>query len=186
MKPMARTRSLTIRRRQKRRAMLHPRAKERTSGRRALRRRFGVDLDGLMQRAVPLPVPAAVVQGLDVRKGKVFFLTSPLPSSTASSQARRLRFMSSTWANARTPSSSRTWITTACPRTARKSCTRRTRIGSSLMPRCPVTAVRLARKRRKSRWTCRTCGCKSIQGGNGVKCSSLCGGLSATSSTTRK
>jgi tricorn protease len=31
-----------------------------------------------MQRAVPLPVPAAVVQGLDVRKGKVFFLTSPL------------------------------------------------------------------------------------------------------------
>ena len=37
-----------------------------------------VDLDGLMQRAVTLPVPAAVIAGLDVRKGKVFFLTSPL------------------------------------------------------------------------------------------------------------
>ena len=39
-----------------------------------------IDLNGLMQRAVPLPVPAAVVQGLDVRKGKVFFLTAPLPT----------------------------------------------------------------------------------------------------------
>jgi tricorn protease len=37
-----------------------------------------IDLDGLMTRAVPLPVPAAEVQGLDVRKGKVFFMTAPL------------------------------------------------------------------------------------------------------------
>ncbi len=37
-----------------------------------------VDLDGLMRRAVPLPVAAAVVASLDARKGGVYYLTRPL------------------------------------------------------------------------------------------------------------
>ncbi|NGY06510.1 S41 family peptidase [Solimonas terrae] len=36
-----------------------------------------IDLDGLMQRAVPLPVPPADITGLDVRDDKVFYLTAP-------------------------------------------------------------------------------------------------------------
>ncbi len=37
-----------------------------------------IDLEGLMRRAVPLPVTDAEIGGLDVRKGKVFYLTVPL------------------------------------------------------------------------------------------------------------
>jgi len=37
-----------------------------------------IDLEGLMQRAVPLPVPAAEIAALDVRKGKVYYFTTPL------------------------------------------------------------------------------------------------------------
>jgi tricorn protease len=37
-----------------------------------------IDVNGLMRRAVPLPVPAAVITSLDVRKGRVFYLTTPL------------------------------------------------------------------------------------------------------------
>ena len=36
-----------------------------------------VDLDGLMSRAVPLPIPAANINALDVRDDKVFYLTVP-------------------------------------------------------------------------------------------------------------
>ncbi|MGH8115266.1 MAG: S41 family peptidase, partial [Rhodanobacteraceae bacterium] len=36
-----------------------------------------IDLDDLMQRAVPLPVPAAEIAGLDVRKGVVYYFTTP-------------------------------------------------------------------------------------------------------------
>jgi len=36
-----------------------------------------IDLAGLAARAVPLPVPGAVITGLDLRKGKVFYLTVP-------------------------------------------------------------------------------------------------------------
>jgi tricorn protease len=39
-----------------------------------------VDLDALVQRAVPLPVPAAVVSGLEAVKGRVYYQTSPLPT----------------------------------------------------------------------------------------------------------
>ncbi len=38
-----------------------------------------IDLEGLMRRATPLPVPAAVITSLDVRKGRVYYLTTPLP-----------------------------------------------------------------------------------------------------------
>jgi tricorn protease len=37
-----------------------------------------VDLPGLMQRAVPLPIAATDISGLSVRKGKVFYFTTPL------------------------------------------------------------------------------------------------------------
>ncbi len=37
-----------------------------------------VDLDGLMTRAVPLPIPAAEIAGLDVRKDKVYYFTTPM------------------------------------------------------------------------------------------------------------
>ncbi|MDB5975374.1 MAG: hypothetical protein JWR07_2134, partial [Nevskia sp.] len=37
-----------------------------------------LDLEGLMQRAVPLPVPAANIVSLDERKGKVYYFTQPL------------------------------------------------------------------------------------------------------------
>ncbi|MDE2138621.1 MAG: PDZ domain-containing protein, partial [Gammaproteobacteria bacterium] len=36
-----------------------------------------IDLEGLMARAVPLPVTAANITGLDVRKGKVYYYTTP-------------------------------------------------------------------------------------------------------------
>ncbi|MGB8842024.1 MAG: S41 family peptidase [Aliidongia sp.] len=36
-----------------------------------------IDLAGLADRAVPLPVPAAEIHGLEVRKDKVFYLTEP-------------------------------------------------------------------------------------------------------------
>ena len=36
-----------------------------------------IDLDGLMQRAVPLPIPAADIAGLDARRGKVYYFTTP-------------------------------------------------------------------------------------------------------------
>jgi tricorn protease len=37
-----------------------------------------IDLDGLMSRAVLLPVPAADIAGLDVRRGHVFYFTTPI------------------------------------------------------------------------------------------------------------
>lgn len=37
-----------------------------------------IDLDGLMRRAVLLPVPATEMAGLDVRKGRVFYFTTPV------------------------------------------------------------------------------------------------------------
>jgi len=37
-----------------------------------------VDLDGLMSRAVPLPVAAAEIGALDVRKGRVYYFTQPI------------------------------------------------------------------------------------------------------------
>jgi tricorn protease len=37
-----------------------------------------IDLDGLMSRAVLLPVPAADIVGLDVRRGHVFYFTNPI------------------------------------------------------------------------------------------------------------
>ncbi len=36
-----------------------------------------IDLDGLMDRAVPLPIPAASIASLDVRGNKVFYMTMP-------------------------------------------------------------------------------------------------------------
>jgi tricorn protease len=36
-----------------------------------------IDIDGLMARAVPLPIPAANINTLDVRDDKVFYLTAP-------------------------------------------------------------------------------------------------------------
>jgi tricorn protease len=36
-----------------------------------------IDIDGLMARAVPLPIPAANIATLDVREEKVFYLTMP-------------------------------------------------------------------------------------------------------------
>jgi len=36
-----------------------------------------IDLDGLMARAVPMPIPAANITTLDVRDDKVFYLTTP-------------------------------------------------------------------------------------------------------------
>ncbi|HEY5048701.1 MAG TPA: PDZ domain-containing protein [Rhizomicrobium sp.] len=38
---------------------------------------IGVDLDGLMARAVPLPIPASDIAQLDVRNSKVFYRTTP-------------------------------------------------------------------------------------------------------------
>jgi tricorn protease len=40
--------------------------------------RIRVDLDGLMQRAVALPVPGGVIASLDVRKGRVYYLAGPI------------------------------------------------------------------------------------------------------------
>jgi tricorn protease len=37
-----------------------------------------IDLDGLMQRAVPLPVPPSEISGLDARKDKIYYYTTPL------------------------------------------------------------------------------------------------------------
>jgi tricorn protease len=42
-----------------------------------------IDLQDLMRRAMPLPVPAAVVATLDARKGRVYYLTLPLPTIEA-------------------------------------------------------------------------------------------------------
>jgi tricorn protease len=39
-----------------------------------------IDLHDLMRRAVPLPVPAALVTSLEARKGHVYYLTMPLPT----------------------------------------------------------------------------------------------------------
>jgi tricorn protease len=36
-----------------------------------------IDLDGLMARAVPMPITAADIAGYDVRKGKVYYMTNP-------------------------------------------------------------------------------------------------------------
>ncbi len=36
-----------------------------------------IDLEGLVQRAVPLPIPAADISGLQARDDRVFYLTSP-------------------------------------------------------------------------------------------------------------
>jgi tricorn protease len=36
-----------------------------------------IDLEGLMARAVPLPIPATNITGLDVRKDKVYYYTTP-------------------------------------------------------------------------------------------------------------
>jgi tricorn protease len=36
-----------------------------------------VDLDGLMSRAVPMPIPASDINGFDIRDNKVFYLTGP-------------------------------------------------------------------------------------------------------------
>jgi len=37
-----------------------------------------IDLEGLMQRAVPLPIPAADIVSLDLRQGKVYYQTTPV------------------------------------------------------------------------------------------------------------
>ena len=36
-----------------------------------------IDLDGLMARAVPLPIPAADIDSLDARGDKIFYMTTP-------------------------------------------------------------------------------------------------------------
>ncbi|MGH8150637.1 MAG: S41 family peptidase, partial [Steroidobacteraceae bacterium] len=36
-----------------------------------------IDFDGLMERAVPVPIPAADIASLDARGGKIFYLTTP-------------------------------------------------------------------------------------------------------------
>ena len=62
-----------------------------------------IDLDGLMQRAVPLPIPAANIAAISVRGDNVFYMTSRSQMiDGAAARARRRRCTSTTWASART------------------------------------------------------------------------------------
>ena len=51
--------------------------KDRKAGRKPEVKPVEIDLDGLMARSVPLPIQPADINSLDVRTGKVFYLTGP-------------------------------------------------------------------------------------------------------------
>ena len=51
--------------------------KEKPQAKKAAPKPVEIDLDGLMARAVPLPIPAANIAALNMRGDKVFYLTTP-------------------------------------------------------------------------------------------------------------